>query len=92
MPAGTYNLGSGRSLTVLQLAELVQDAAEAQHGDAPGAARRRARATEPVAPYVVDTGRLARRRTGVPSTPIGDAIAETVRFCLDHRADLENRT
>ena len=86
VPAGTYNLGSGRPQTVRQLAELVQAAAETQTGTRPalhvGPSER-----EPDAPYVVDTGRL--RALGLAAdTEIGDAIAETVRFCLDHRADL----
>ena len=86
VPAGTYNLGSGRPLTVLQLAALVQDAAEAQTGTRP-TLHVAPSDCEPEAPYVVDTGKL-RALDLEADTQIGDAINETVRFCLDHRADL----
>ena len=87
VPAGTYNLGSSRPLTVLQLAELVRDAAEAQTGTRPPLHVGPSGLEPDAAPYVVDTGRLRALDLGA-DTEIGDAIAETVRFCLDHRADL----
>ena len=83
---GTYNLASGQSHTILQLAGLVQDAFEAEGeprplltappapGDAPG-------------PYHVETSRLAAAGFRA-TTPLSEAVSETVRFCLAHRDQL----
>jgi UDP-glucose 4-epimerase len=86
LPAGTYNLGSGAPMTILDLAALVQDAFEAETGvrpplDAPPAPAHRPR------PYTVDVGRL--RALGFePEVPVATAVAETARFCLRHREAL----
>ena len=83
---GTYNVGSGRPLTVRALAGMVQDAFEASgchrpplHAPAP--------APNPPPPALVSVERLAR--AGCAATGrIEDAVAETVSFCLAHREEL----
>jgi UDP-glucose 4-epimerase len=83
LPAGTYNLGSGRPMTVRSLAELVQDAFERRTG-----ARPELRAPEPQPrqpePYRVSVERAARRGLRA-ETPVEEAVGETVDFCIEHR-------
>ncbi len=86
IPAGTYNLGTGRPLTVRALAALVGTAVESATGtrpplDAPP------RPGPPLDPPLVAVDRLARLGLA-PGRPIEEAVAETVRFCLDHRGRL----
>lgn len=87
VPAGTYNL-AGEPHTVRAVAGFVQDAFERLTGRrpplrapdlAPGD-----RLPEPVS---VSTARLAGLGLR-PATPVVDAVEETARFCLDHRAVL----
>jgi UDP-glucose 4-epimerase len=87
LPTGTYNLASGRPMTVRQLAELVQDVFERATGERP-----ELRAPEPgperPEPYHVSIERAAQY--GLRSeTPIEDAVDETVRFCIEHREALK---
>jgi UDP-glucose 4-epimerase len=86
LPAGTYNLGSGRSMTVLQLAGLVQDAFERRTG-----ARPELHAPEPgpsrPGPYHVSVERAASHGLRA-DTPVEEAVDETVRFCIEHREAL----
>jgi UDP-glucose 4-epimerase len=86
LPAGTYNLGSGRPTTVRGLAEMVQDAFERSTGTRP-----ELHAPEPgperPEPYHVAVQAMADH--GLEGrTPLEDAVEETVRFCLDHREEL----
>lgn len=83
VPGGTYNLASGLAVSIRSLAELVQDEVERQTGQRP----------ELIAPdpegqqastFDVDVGRLASLGLA-PSTPLADAVAETVAFCVAHR-------
>lgn len=80
VPAGTYNLASGRPMTVRQLAELVQDRLEALVGRRPPL-----RAPEPTgqgpAPYRIDPGRLAAAGFDA-AQPLPDAIDEIIELCL----------
>lgn len=83
VPAGTYNAGSGNPLTVRALADLVADAFEAQTGTRPPVRAPAATAPAP-APFTVDVGKLAS--VGITmASPLEDAIAEIVAFCLRHR-------
>lgn len=86
IPAGTYNLGSGASVTVRDLAALVQDAFQRQTGRRPAL-----RAPDPPAvrprPYHVSMARLRGRGLSC-STPLADAVEEIVAFCLYHRDEL----
>ena len=58
LPGGTYNLGSGTPMTILDLAALVQDAIEEHTGSRPPLDAPAATAVRPDA-YHVDIGRLA---------------------------------
>jgi len=86
LPPGTYNLGSGKSMTIRDLASLVQDAVERCTGTRPPL-----EAPEPEGPgpgaYSVSIARLAEQGLEA-STPIADAVEETVRFCIDHQEEL----
>lgn len=89
LPAGRYNLGSGRPTTVRALAEMVQDAFESHTGarpalDAPEPGPERPR------PYHVSVEEL-REHGLVAATPLEEAVEETVRFCVEHREDLGRR-
>jgi UDP-glucose 4-epimerase len=80
VPAGTYNLSSGRSTTVRGLAELVQDRVEARTGHRPTLKAPDRDGPDP-APYRIDPARLAA--TGVHSEqPLADAIDEIVDLCV----------
>lgn len=81
VPAGTYNLGSGNPLTVRDLAELVQNAAESATGLRPPLFSPAPKAA-PDRPYFVSTERLAALGLSA-NVPITAAIEETVHFCLD---------
>jgi UDP-glucose 4-epimerase len=83
---GTYNLGSGTPRTVLDLAHLVQDAFATQTGERPELDAPPPPA-DPPGPYHVSVDRLAEQGLG-PSASVADAVAETVGFCLRHRAEL----
>jgi UDP-glucose 4-epimerase len=86
MPAGIYNLGSGRPSTIRQLAQLVQDRAEVATGQRPILIAPEP-PPDPPGPYTVSTERLAA--TGWrATTPLANAIDETLAFCLTHRQDL----
>jgi len=83
---GVYNLGSGRPTTVRGLAEMVQDEFERQTGGRPPL---EAPDPEPDAPgpYRVSVERAAALGIRLDD-PLREAVAETVRFCLDHQAEL----
>lgn len=88
LPASTYNLGSGASRTIREVAAMVQDSFERQAGTRP---ELRAPEAEPEPerpqPYHVSVERLASY--GIRAeTPIESAIEDTVRFCIEHRETL----
>lgn len=86
VPAGTYNVGSGRPTTVRALAEMVQDQFELQTGARPPLAAPDPE-TAPPGPYYVSVERAAAH--GIRAqTPLEQAVAETVRFCLEHKEEL----
>ncbi|MDX6587886.1 MAG: UDP-glucose 4-epimerase [Solirubrobacterales bacterium] len=86
--ASTYNLGSGESHTIRQLATMIQDEFEAVTGsrpplDAPDAGPED---TWPE-PYEVSVDRL--RSSGLVATSeLTDAVAEIVGFCVEHEEEL----
>lgn len=80
VPAGTYNLASGRSSTVRSLAELVQDRFEARTGTRPVLHAPDRIGPDP-GPYRVDPGRLAALGL-VADQPLADSIDEIVELCL----------
>jgi UDP-glucose 4-epimerase len=86
VPAGTYNLSSGRPSTVRAVAELVGDAVEEATGRRPPLHAPPATG-EPAAPYLVDATRLDALGLRA-DTPLRAAVDETIRFCLDHEAEL----
>jgi UDP-glucose 4-epimerase len=79
LPSGTYNLASGRPMTVRALAELVQDRVEAATGVRPVL---RAPAPDGAAPepYHVDPGRLAALGQAA-RVPISDAVDAIIELC-----------
>jgi nucleoside-diphosphate-sugar epimerase len=83
VPAGTYNFASGEPLMVRELAELVQDAFEEAAGSRPPL-RTMAPKGPPVAPYTVSADALAQLGFRA-EVDLRDAVAGTVRFCLEHR-------
>lgn len=86
LPAGTWNLGSGAPMTVRSLAGAVQDAFARLTGVRPDLAAPQPPAAAPAA-VRVDVSALAG--CGLrPRRSIEDAVDETARFCLDHRAAL----
>lgn len=86
LPPGTYNLGSGRSITVRELAGMIQDAFEKETGTRPDLDAPQPE-SEPPGPYHVCVKRAARHGLRL-QTPLEAAIAETARFCLQHRDEL----
>jgi UDP-glucose 4-epimerase len=81
VPAGTYNLGRGVSLTVRALAELVQDAFERLTGRRPPLDAPSPPAVAPPA-VTIDVSRLASLDLRA-DLPVARAIDETAQFCLD---------
>lgn len=80
IPTGTYNLASGRSTTVRDLAELVQDRVEALTGRRPTLKAPDRDGPDP-APYRIDPGRLAA--AGIHADqPLADAIDEIIGLCV----------
>jgi UDP-glucose 4-epimerase len=86
LPAGTYNLGSGKPMTVRDLAGLVQDAFERRTRTRP-----ELRAPEPgperPEPYHVSVERIESYGFRA-ETAVEEAVDETVRFCIEHKEAL----
>jgi UDP-glucose 4-epimerase len=80
VPAGTYNLASGRSTTVRSLAELVQDRFEARTGTRPPLVVPEATEPDP-APYRVDASRLAAHGLHAEQS-LASSIDEIIDLCL----------
>ena len=86
VPSGTYNVGSGSPVTIRELAHLVQERFEALSGQRP-ALDAPPPTGPPDEPYRVDLARL--HATGFrPTTPLVDAVDETVAFCLGEKDEL----
>lgn len=88
VPAGTYNLASGRPATVRSLAELVQDRVEALCGWRP-----RLDAPTPVGqadePYVIGTDGLGR--FGLTARlPLEEGVDEIIDHCKKHEGALRS--
>jgi UDP-glucose 4-epimerase len=86
IPPGTYNIGSGHVRRVREVAELIAVEFEHQTGrrpplDAPDPE------PDPPGPYRVRVDR-ARSHGLELGDPLDEALAETVRFCLEHREEL----
>jgi UDP-glucose 4-epimerase len=80
VPAGTYNLASGRSTTVRDLAELVQDRVEAITARRPTLKAPDRDGPDPEA-YCIDPSRLGE--LGFRSEqPLADAVDEIIELCL----------
>jgi UDP-glucose 4-epimerase len=80
LPAGTYNLVAGRSLTVRALAELVQDRFEAATGRRPPLEAPDPEGPDP-APYHLDPAALAAH--GIEAgQPLAASIDEIIDLCL----------
>lgn len=79
-PAGTYDLGSGTSTTVLALAELVAEVAADVTGHRPAveAPPHDGPVPEPFAVSIAALAGLGHR----PSTPLRASVEETIRGCL----------
>lgn len=78
IPAGTYNLASGRSITIRALAELISlEASEIGLGSIPIESG----PIDNVEPYTVVADKLARTGVRVPSTPVEYPLRETLEFC-----------
>jgi UDP-glucose 4-epimerase len=88
LTAGTYNLGSGTSMTIRELAGLIGGAFERVTGSRPELI---APALEPEAerpdPYTVSV-ELAAERGLRATTSVAEAVEGTVRFCIEHRDEL----
>lgn len=91
VPAGVFNLASGRPVTVRALAELVQDRVEAACGWRP-ALEAPTVTGEPEAPYTVSSNRLTELGI-LAARPLSDAVDDLVAHCRRHetalREDLE---
>ena len=86
VPPGRYNLGSGQPITVRSVAGMVQDAFEQQTGTRPPLDAPEPE-PDPPGPYYVSTARASACGLS-PPPPLAEAIAETVRFCLEHSEQL----
>jgi UDP-glucose 4-epimerase len=80
VPAATYNLASGRPLTVRALAELVQDRFELRTGRRPELVAPDRIGPDP-RPYHVDPSRLAALGL-VADQPLPESIDEIIEMCL----------
>jgi UDP-glucose 4-epimerase len=87
LPAGTYNVGSGRSITVLELARMIQDAFEGLTGTRPPLDAPAAGPGPHPGPYHVSIEQ-ARERGLRFDGRLEEAVAEAAAFCLDHREEL----
>ena len=89
VPPGTYNLGSGRPMTIRERRRAGAGRVRARTpAPAPSCTRPTPEGDAP-APYDVSVDRLAdlglRGRQ-----PVEDAVDETVRFCIEHKEALSH--
>lgn len=84
--AGTYNLATGQTTSVLGLARLVRQVASRIGLAAAGVSA--PEATDlPSAPYRFDVSKLTAARA-TPTSSLTAAVEETLRFCIAHRQEL----
>ena len=86
IPASTYNLGSGVPTTIRQFADLVAEVADKSGLGHPNVVAPEPEPNPP-APYLVSVEKLSGLGYAA-TTPIAEAIAETLAFCTRHRAQL----
>ncbi len=83
---GLYNLASGSSVTIRDLAAVIQESFVG-FGQPRPALLAPPPPSDPPGPCRIDIGRL--KGLGMfPTTTLRQAVDETVKFCLDHRAAL----
>lgn len=87
LPAGTYNLSSGRPTTVRALAALVQDRVEQRTGRRPALVAPTPTEADPEA-YVVSPDRL-RSAGFTAEQDLADAVDEIIELCLATTAGAE---
>ncbi|MGV3760427.1 MAG: NAD-dependent epimerase/dehydratase family protein, partial [Actinomycetota bacterium] len=87
LPAGTYDLGSGRTTRVREVADLVADAFERLARPRPPVVAPDPEGPPPV-PFVVDVERL-RAAGAALDTPLEASVEEVARFCTNHHHELE---
>jgi UDP-glucose 4-epimerase len=90
VPAGVYNLGSGKPMTVRELAKRIQDAFERCTGTRPELHAPKPEGLPPE-PYQVSVESAARHGLRA-ETPIDEAIEDTVNFCIEHRDAIGSTT
>ena len=83
VPSGTYNLGSGSSMTIRSLAGLIQDSFERHTGTRPELEAPEP-TEDPPEPYQVSVEKAAAHGLGA-ETPVAEAVDETVRFCIENK-------
>jgi UDP-glucose 4-epimerase len=83
VPAGVYNLASGEPMTVRDLALLIADRFDALTGSRPTLVAPDLPDISP-GPYRIDIDRLSDLGLSA-TTPLADAVDETILFCLEHR-------
>ncbi len=86
LPPGTYNIGSGAPLRVRDLAEMIAEQFTSRTGRRPPLEAPDPE-PQPPGPYRVRVDR-ARSHGLELGDPLDEALAETVRFCLEHREEL----
>lgn len=87
---GTYNLATGRSATVREVADLAADAWEEVTGER--IAVEAPASSEPATdPYRIDISRLTAEGVRL-DTPLPEAVLEVASFCHRNRDQLEART
>lgn len=84
--AGTYNLATGRPVTIRSVAEQVQDAFARLTGDRPELHAPPHEGPVPE-PHHIAVDRLAEQGQQA-TTPIADSVEELARFCLEHEDQL----
>lgn len=83
---GTYNLGTGKPMTVRDLAGLVQDAFEGETGSRPDLVAPEPGPERPD-PYVVSVEKAEAQGLRA-DTSVAQAVADTARFCIEHKERL----
>ena len=86
LAAGTYNLALGTPHTIRELADLIQDAFEAAGWSRPPLVAPEPPPAVP-GPYVVSPQRLTNAGWRA-EVSLAEAVAETVRFCIEYRDQL----
>jgi nucleoside-diphosphate-sugar epimerase len=83
---GTYNLASGSPVRIRDVAEMIEGEVERQTGQRPELIAPDPEGQPPTT-FDVDVSKLTSLGLA-PRTPLADAVAETVAFCVAHRDTL----